>query len=183
MKRFAKLIVTILLILYPLAVYFGIQYLPLNSILILLLFIIIMRLVFSGVNGKQVGGVVTLALAIVLALSWFRDDPEGLLWYPVLCNLVLFFLFAYSLKQPKSIIERIARIKEPDLPYKGIVYTRKVTKVWCIFFLINGSLATATVISGNMQVWVFYNGLVSYVLMGLIIAAEWLVRRRIYREV
>ncbi|WKD49932.1 hypothetical protein [Microbulbifer spongiae] len=178
-----KLLFSVILILYPLTVYFGLQYLSLNSILMLLLLITIMRLVYSDDNGKKIGGMVTLSLSLVLVLSWLRDDPNGLLWYPVLCNIILFWLFAYSLKQPKSIIERIARIKEPDMPYNGVVYTRKVTKIWCIFFLVNGSFATATVINGNMQVWVLYNGLISYILMGLLIASEWLVRRRIHNEV
>ena len=41
----------------------------------------------------------------------------------------------YTKPYPKqSAIERIARLQHPDLPPEGVVYTRRVTQIWCVFF-------------------------------------------------
>ncbi|WP_250460494.1 hypothetical protein [Microbulbifer litoralis] len=179
MSRLAQLILALIVALYPLAVYFGIQYLSLESLLCLLLAIACLRLLVGGNNGKIGAKLVAAALAIVAALSWLRGDSSGLLWYPVLCNGILLTVFAYSLRQPQTVIERLARLREPDLPPEGVAYTRRVTQVWCVFFVLNGSLAAATVLHGDMRLWTLYNGLVSYTLMGLLLAGEWLLRRRL----
>ncbi len=57
-------------------------------------------------------------------------------------------------------------------------YTRRVTQVWCGFFVLNGGLALCTALWASDAGWALYNGLVAYVLMGLLFAGEWLVRRR-----
>ena len=87
-------------------------------------------------------------------------------------------VFASSLWQPQTIIERLARLQEPELPQSGIDYTRKVTKVWCLFFVINGSIALYTCFQ-PLEIWTLYNGLLSYVFAGLLFAGEWVVRQRI----
>jgi len=65
------------------------------------------------------------------------------------------------------------------LPAGGVAYTRKVTIMWCAFFVANGLAALATALWASNEVWLLYNGLVSYLLMGALFAGEWLVRRRI----
>ena len=70
-------------------------------------------------------------------------------------------------------------MSEPDLPASGVAYTRKVTMAWQVFFLVNGSVALATAMLGNVSVWSLYNGFVAYLLMGMMFAAEYLIRRRV----
>jgi uncharacterized membrane protein len=70
-------------------------------------------------------------------------------------------------------------LSEPDLPPFAVIYTRRVTGVWCGFFVLNGSLALATALWASNQVWALYNGLLAYVMMGALFGGEWLVRRRV----
>ncbi|WP_323846040.1 hypothetical protein [Microbulbifer magnicolonia] len=179
MTRLAQLTLAIVVALYPFAVYFGMQYLSLGALLLLLLGIAALRLLLGGGNDKVGAKLVALALLSVAVFSWLRGSAEGLLWYPVLCNAILLAVFAYSLRQPQTVIERLARLREPDLPPEGVAYTRRVTQVWCGFFVANGAIAAATVFAGDMQLWTLYNGLVSYGLMGLLLGGEWLLRRRL----
>lgn len=179
MTKFGQLILAIVVALYPFAVYFGIQYLSLSALLLLLLGIAALRLLLGGRQGKVGTKLVALALLSVAAFSWLRGSAEGLLWYPVLCNAILLAVFAYSLGQPQTVIERLARLREPDLPREGVAYTRRVTQVWCGFFIANGAMAAVTVLAGDMQLWTLYNGLISYGLMGLLLGGEWLLRRRL----
>jgi uncharacterized membrane protein len=93
-------------------------------------------------------------------------------------SAVLLAVFASSLLRPPTIIERIARLSEPELPPQGVAYTRRVTQVWCGFFVANGAVALATVLWGSEELWLLYNGLLAYVFMGALFAAEWLLRQR-----
>jgi len=43
---------------------------------------------------------------------------------------------------------------------------------------LNGTLAAMTVAIGNVELWVWYNGLIAYLLMGGLVVAEYWVRRR-----
>ena len=62
----------------------------------------------------------------------------------------------------------------------GVAYTRRVTQVWCGFFVRQRRRSrSATALWASEAVWALYNGVLSYVLMGLLFAGEWLVRRRV----
>ena len=86
-------------------------------------------------------------------------------------SLGALLIFTLTLYKPPSMIERFARLVEPDLPESGVQWTRKVTMVWCVFFSLNATIALATVFAPT-QFWVIYNGCVSYVLMGLLFLGE-----------
>ena len=47
----------------------------------------------------------------------------------------------------------------------------------CLFAL-NALIALATVLFAPMNVWVLYNGVISYVLMGMLMLGEFLLRKR-----
>ena len=47
-------------------------------------------------------------------------------------------LFGLSLKFGPPLVERLARLQEPELPEHAVRYTRQVTAVWAGFFLANG---------------------------------------------
>ena len=82
-------------------------------------------------------------------------------FYPVFVNLLMLSIFGASLRQPESFIERLARLKTPDLPPEAVRYTRRLTMVWCAFFVANGGAALWTVWSGDDVLWALYNGFVS----------------------
>jgi len=100
----------------------------------------------------------------------------------VVVNVVMLTLFGSSLFTRMSLIERLARWREGDLPPAGVLYTRRVTQVWCLFFIVNGSVSLWTCLAGNIHVWTLWNGMASYLLMGLLFAGEWLVRLRVKRR-
>lgn len=118
--------------------------------------------------------------AITLLLVGLLIDAElGLRGYPVAVNAVMLAVFATSLWRGPPVIERLARLREPELPASGVRYTRRVTQAWCAFFVINGSIAAWTVWHADLSIWSLYNGVISYVLMGLMFAGEWCCRRRL----
>ncbi len=118
---------------------------------------------------------------LVIAAVW-ANRALPLKLYPVLVNGALLALFAYSLVAPPTVVERFARAQEPDLPTQAIAYARRVTQVWCGFFLINGCVALLTAVYASSALWWFYNGFIAYLLVGLLFAGEHCVRRRFTRR-
>jgi uncharacterized membrane protein len=118
-------------------------------------------------------GALLLGAATTLAGSWL---PLKL--YPVMVSAVLLAVFGTSLWRGPTVIERIARIREPQLPPAAVAYTRKVTLAWCAFFVANGAVSAATALWASERLWLLYNGLLSYLLVGTFFVAEWLLRQR-----
>ena len=129
--------------------------------------------------GNQPGGRVLPLLALTGCIAFaLIGSQAGLRWYPVLINVIMLVLFGASLRYGPPLIERIARLQHPDLPPEGVRYTRKVTQIWCGFFVFNGLVASALALWGPWSWWTAYNGCISYILTGVLFVGEWLTRPR-----
>lgn len=176
LARMAGLALLLAGLAYPFAVYFGIEHLSPRVFAALLGALWLARLLSSERVASRATAVVALLFCLALALL---DDDVLLRWYPVLINAAMLALFAGSLFVGMPVIERLARLQEPDLAEAGVRYTRQVTKVWVGFFVINGTIAAALTLWAPLAWWTLYNGLIAYLLMGLLFAGEWLVRQRV----
>jgi len=121
-------------------------------------------------------------VVVAVAVVGLLDAKLGVRIYPVAMNVALLGAFAYSLWHPPSMIERFARLIDPDLDARGVRYTRKVTMVWVGFFAVNGSLALWFAVAGSWLEWTIYNGAVAYGLAGLVFAVEYVIRQRVRRR-
>jgi uncharacterized membrane protein len=117
------------------------------------------------------GGGVLLAAA-----SFVLGSEAAVRYYPVLVNGVLLVISAASLASPPTVIERIARLRDPDLPLAAVVYTRRVTIAWTVFFTINGGIALYTAAFAPLTTWALYNGLIAYVLVAAMLCGELAIR-------
>ena len=111
-------------------------------------------------------------------LSLVLKDQAWLKLYPVFMSLGALIIFASTLVKPPSMIERFARLVEPNLPQEGVEWTRKVTIVWCVFFSFNSCIAFITVFFASTKVWMLYNGFISYIFMGILMLGEFVLRKR-----
>ncbi len=140
----------------------------------------LLRVILPG--ARKLPGHLTFAfLAVVAAVAVVAaiDGDLSVRLYPVFMNAAMLIAFASSLVHPPSMIERFARIAEPDLPPEGVAYARAVTIVWVGFFLVNGGVALWTALAGSWTVWTIYNGGIAYVLMGALLLIEYLTRQRL----
>ncbi len=169
-------------ILYPLAVWYGITQGRSDLMALALAAVFLLRLlVLRGLLPALGWLAKALALFGILlcAASWLLKSHHLLLWYPVMMNMLMLLLFGASLFSRASLVERLARLREPALPPRAIAYTRRVTQAWCLFFVVNGGAALFTCLYGDMPLWALYNGVVSYLLMGLLMGMEWIIRKQI----
>jgi len=164
-------------LLYPFAVYFGREQLSARFFALLLGALWLARALSTPRQpGSRWISAAALGFCLLLGLA---DQPVLLRWYPVLVNLLLLGLFGLSLRFGPPLVERLARVREPELPAVAIHYTRQVTKVWAAFFLLNALLAAALTLWAPLAWWALYTGVIAYGLMGLLFAGEWLVRQRV----
>ncbi|MCO7563355.1 hypothetical protein NJI34_04325 [Pseudomonas sp. S 311-6] len=177
MKRLIGLGLLAAGVLYPFAVHFGMTHFAPWQFGLLLGALWLARALSAPHRPGSLGmAVAALAFCALLGLS---DSPHLLRWYPVLISTFMLVLFGASLLRGLPVIERLARLRDPYLPPHAVRYTRRVTQVWCLFFLANGLIATALALWGPLSWWTLYNGLVAYAAMGLLFAVEWLIRQRV----
>lgn len=180
MGRLFGLLLVVAGLLYPFAVYYGMEHLSPRLFAALLGGLWLARIL---TQREKPGGLwmagAALAFCVLLGLA---GEPALLRWYPVLLNLMLLVLFGLSLKFGPPVVERLARLREPELPEHAVRYTRKVTLVWAGFFLANALLISALTLWAPLAWWMLYTGLIAYALMGLLFAAEWLIRQQVRRH-
>ena len=180
MARLLGLLLVVAGLLYPFAVYYGMEHLSPRLFAALLGSLWLARaLSQQGKPGNRWMAGAALAFCLLLGLA---GEPVLLRWYPVLLNLMLLALFGLSLIYGPPLVERLARLQEPELPAHAVRYTRRVTIVWAGFFLTNALAVTALTLWAPLSWWTLYTGLIAYALMGLLFAGEWLVRQHVRRH-
>jgi acyl-CoA synthetase (AMP-forming)/AMP-acid ligase II/3-hydroxymyristoyl/3-hydroxydecanoyl-(acyl carrier protein) dehydratase len=84
-------------------------------------------------------------------------------------------------------IFRFARFQDKSIevsPAKKRIarYCKKVTLLWCGFFILNGSVSACTAFAASDVLWSIYNGGVSYILMGLLFTGEYIIRKQVNKK-
>ncbi len=158
-------------------VYWGLHYYDVKWLLLILFVLLAMRWLVIDAQGERY--VVVVTLVCISGIVFFWGEKVGLRFYPVMVNAGFFILFTSSLFTSMSFVERLARLRESTVSEKAMAYMRQVTIAWSVFFVVNGTVATYTALWGSEEVWVLYNGLISYLLMGGLAGGEWLVRQRV----
>ena len=122
-----------------------------------------------------------IAGSLLLSIGALLSNDETLLrLYPAGVSLALLAVFALSLRSEQSLVERMARISHPVLPDEAVRWCRRWTEIWCAFFAVNASLSIWTAIAASREVWAVYNGFIAYLVMGTLLAGEWLLRRLLF---
>lgn len=157
---------------YPFVVFFAIRrgFSLLALSLILLLVLIVNFALYRRVLVLAMG----LALLVLVALS---GSFECFKLYPVFMNLAFASLFGFSLLG-KPLVQSIAERLKGALPPQGVAYARKATIAWFVFLSCLSAISFATLFA-PLEVWTIFNGMLSYILIALMFAAEYLVRRKV----
>lgn len=182
MASLLKAMISIAAFIYPILIYFGLNYYSPSKIGLFLLLLFGLRFLFIKAIKRVLFWPVSLSIVVggTLAIfTWFFDEINFMLWYPVYLSVSLFIIFTISILYPPTIIEQIARLQNEELTIKAVEYTRKVTVIWAVFFLINALIATWTVLKGDMEIWTLYNGFLAYLIIASIFIVEWLWRHRV----
>ncbi|WP_432464553.1 hypothetical protein [Agarivorans sp. QJM3NY_33] len=168
----------LVLLIYPLLVFIGLQQQQMKLLLLVLAAAMLLRLIVASSNKAMAPLLVATAILglALIAASSITQSSTFLLFYPVMVNLCLLCVFTYSVLINQPVITQLAKLKHPNLDAAGERYTRKVTLIWCVFFVINGSIALLSCYLST-ELWTLYNGLISYLAIGSLLTAEFCYRK------
>jgi uncharacterized membrane protein len=164
---------TLIALFYPFLVYFGMRIYSSRIIISL----IGMSLVgnFLMQNWHMYKGrlaVQFLAIIVVYMIGTLLNSLTYMLYLPSIVSTIFLISFGYSLISPPSAVEVFAKRLAPDLSVDETVYCRRVTLKWVYFLGANGAMAYYTACCTSLAIWSLYNGLFTYVGMGLLFAVE-----------
>jgi uncharacterized membrane protein len=179
----ARVAAGIALATYPLVVWLGLSQQSPRFLALVLLLVMAPAAMLRLQKGQRshVRGLAAIPLVTVLALAAaaLLDATGCMLAVPVAINAVCLLAFALTLRRAAMpMIERFARLQEPELSVPQQAWCRTWTRIWCAFFGLNGSVAAALALWAPLSWWAFYNGMLAYGLIGALLAIEWLLRRR-----
>jgi uncharacterized membrane protein len=182
-KTIIAIILPTLGILHPILIYFGVRVMSLRTLSLLLAIALLSVLLPQLKRDRQSRLLLPTALGILLCLiGAFLDHPKFMLYLPVLFAASFFTAFGYTLFHPPSMIEIFARLIVAQLSREEVAYCRRITIVWVMFFLINGTIAAFTACCASLALWSLYNGLIVYIAMGVLFAAELCFRYWRFRQ-
>lgn len=177
MSKAINALLALLTLTYPFAIYVGLDYFGVRGASLLLISLLGLRLIFTAKRNDASSSKILFAVMLVFIVVIFSlESSLGLKFYPVLINIILLGTFAYTLTTPVSMIERFARLTEPNLDANGVIYTRKITLVWCLFFFLNSLASAYTALFTSLKTWSIYNGFIAYLIIGAIFVIEYIVR-------
>jgi uncharacterized membrane protein len=180
-KTAIGIVAVVCVVLYPAAVYFGIRHGQMRLVGLLLLCAALLRTLTGDRSNKTLAA--TSILAALFAVGIAVTQSESLArFYPVVVNLVLLAAFALSIVWPPAVVTRLALARGAPAHDHVIRYTRRVTGIWCAFFIANGCIAFYTAMFATREIWALYNGFIAYILAGALMFIEWMVRPTVDRN-
>lgn len=180
-----KILVSLFLMGYPFTVYLAHDHLDGRQLLAGLLGLFGLRaLITVWLFRRHVAKQLSLAFACMFASAFllYSDIDIHMTWlrfYPAFLDFLVAAVFFGSLFSSRPLVERFARIIYPDLPASGVAYTRRVTEIWSLSMMLITLVSLGTALWGSLRVWSLFNGLIVYIVMGLIFACEYAVRCRV----
>lgn len=130
--------------------------------------------------GDKLALISAIFFSISVCLYLFKVETL-VYFYPTIINIAFLAFFALSLRG-EAIITKIAKMQNPALDNNGILYTRKLTKIWCALFAFNALVGFALVFVEDKIYWSVFCGIVAYCLVGALFAVELLYRRFILKR-
>jgi uncharacterized membrane protein len=122
------------------------------------------------------------AIALVFALlGWLLDDGTWLLILPSATQATFGLTFLRSLKGT-PLIEHFARMVKTDLSAGEQAHCRRWTKVWGVYLIVLAALGLVLAGVGSLRLWTIYVGILSYVLVVVLFAIEYVVRKISFRD-
>lgn len=181
----ASVLSVILGVVYPLVLWYALTHFSarvtgLVAIAFLLPLFALRAFSSSRENLARILALPSGVLALV-AIGALLNDERFFFALPVLINGFLFLGFLMTLRST-PMIERFARLQEPELSTEKCAHCRQATWAWIAFFFVNGTIAGLLALSAPLHFWATYTGGIAYALMGLMFAGEYILRKIRFRE-
>lgn len=175
-----RLILRISLLVYPLVAHIGIilhQAMWPACYLIVVVYLNSLKFLWQD---KITGALMTMLAGSMMYLL-IDSDKSILVMYlpPVLIPAWLAFVFIESLREKQAVISNIAeRIEGKPLDVKHLAYTRQLTVLWSLIFVLMVCEAIALAVWATHEVWSWWVNIGNYFIVAVLFFGEMLLRPR-----
>lgn len=185
MKTVLGIISTLFLLASPWVLYWTLSQQQVGIAAIALIGWVIVRTIpvlLSAKREQRIAALQLPAIALVFAcLGWVSNNGTWLLVMPSATQATFGLAFLRSLSRT-PLIEHFARMMKPELSVKEQAHCRSWTWIWGIYLLVLAATGLALARWASLTVWTVYVGVVSYVLVGVLFAVEYLIRKIQFRD-
>ena len=165
-----------LLIAYPVAIHAAV----INGYAVAALLMLLVVPVFLTCGNRARGLFAALATAAAVALlaATFESSEQLLLYLmPVLINAALAVFFGRTLLPGETpLITRFSILLRGKLEPRVVSYTRRVTQVWTLFFILLALESLLLALFAPLEIWSLFANILNYLLAGLLFAGEYFFR-------
>nr|WP_298689262.1 hypothetical protein [uncultured Dongia sp.] len=166
---------------YPIVVYLLRDQIPFYLFALGACLLLLLRAVVAPTDITRFLRLPLAIAALVLAVMVLFDAAVAAKAYPAMLSLLIAAVFGNSLRHPPSLIERLARLKDPALSMAGQDYCRSVTWLWTIWLAANAVIAAGLAIWGSIAIWALWTGLLSYIVTAVLFLGEIVLRSKLQR--
>lgn len=166
-------------ILYPALVFAGIRFLGVRTTALLLFLLMGRRLFLMLFSDRRVSLFLMIQAGLIAAIQGAAaatGSALALRGSPFIVSLTFVAHFALSLRTI-PLAEVFARLVNPNLPEERIAYCRSLTKVWIGVLCLNSAVLLVAMFVESDATWAVLVGPVSYSILGVTFAAEYVYRK------
>ncbi len=180
MKKTLNIIFTSLMALYPTFVFFALSFTDISTETIAIGMLVICGIAFL-LNIKTSNRYTPLFACIIAVLMLFSDAKTVLKFYPIGVVFLVLWAFGITLFQKNTIVFGFARFLDSSiLDHPGLAeikkYCRRITEVWCAWFIVNIIIDFVFVFSGDFKTWAIFNGPICLGVQIVIFVGEFIAR-------
>lgn len=179
-----KILDAAVFVLYPLIVVLGMTYLGVRWTALIILVFLGRRIAVLALQNKEGTRILlyqVLAMAAIVGGAAASKSPFALRVAPFMISLTFIAVFATSLKTV-PIIERFARLADPNLSAAEVRYCKKLTKAWMGVLFANSVLVFTAAFVEDKLIWTILVGPASYALLGSAFVVEYPYRKWRFRK-
>lgn len=114
-------------------------------------------------------------------LGWISNNGTWLLVLPSATQGSFGLAFLRSLRGT-PLIEHFARMVKPELGAGELAHCRLWTKIWGGYLLVLAAIGLGLARWASLAVWTVYVGVIAYVLVGVLFAVEYVIRKIRFRD-
>ena len=149
----------------------------------MLVLMIVDACVFALIVRSRTALLVGALLAALLGAAVLSHQQVLAALPSIALNLMLAGLFGATLRPGETpLIVRIAELDDGVLAPEFVRYLRALTQAWAIFFITMAGLSLVLMLYAPFEWWSLFVNVLSWPLVGMMFALEWMVRRFGFKE-
>lgn len=167
---------------------FVIHYLVLNEYYqqasFYILTVVFLLVVQNIIQGHKWLAFILIVLTLSFAITLWLDSKMVVFLPPILIPIALAYIFGKTLigNNTAFITVLAQKIRNTDIGEREIKYTRNVTKIWFLFFIICIIEAILLAYFADVATWSFFTNFVNYILIAALFIIEYSVRRIVLND-